>query len=239
MNYIQHQTFATRTVLLRREETLKIHLESCKGFVSWVPPFLLDLLVFKQWEFSPFNCDACPEKFDEELQGFARDAEEIVDHFVKLVPEQSSKTELETLLAGSGVAKKMEVGEEFLVMLYDTKCAGEASSHCHLRYPQFRQHHLKNAVQAMCATRGQQQLSEQEIVLVLDGGRAISSSIMAAFITEDGNQFENKCRSEFLIHYEEKALRERKQLQRGILQLHESIHALGVLKEGCPRPKDP
>ena len=53
MNYIQHQTFATRTVFFEEGGNPQDTPRELFCFVSWVPPFLL---VFNQWKFSPFDC---------------------------------------------------------------------------------------------------------------------------------------------------------------------------------------
>ena len=175
--------------------------------------------------FLPAGVEACPEDLEQAFVAEVQEASETVDRFVKFIVEVGSKTELAQCLDGTAVAKKQPEGTTALIIL-DSKTCGESSSKPHLRYPQFRNSVLKNAVQAFCTARGREQLEEEELCLVLDGSRQISASVMGCFVREDGVHFENKTRSEFVIIYDEKSLKARKQVNRGLVHCHEGMHVM-------------
>ena len=175
--------------------------------------------------FLPEGVESCPEEHEQAFASEVQEAADLVDRFVKFIPECGSKTELAQALEGTAVAKK-QPEDTMALLILDTKTCGESSSQPHLRLPQFRAGVLKNAVQAFCTARGKDQFEENELCLVLDGGRQISSGIMSCFVRDDGIQFEQKTRSEFVVYFEEKALRARKLLNRGLIQVHEGMHVL-------------
>lgn len=175
--------------------------------------------------FLPEGVETCPEEHEQAFLAEVQEARELVDRFVKLIPECTSKSELAQALEGTAVAKKQPDDTTALVVM-DTKTAGESSSQPHLRYPQFRNTVLKNGVQAFCQVRNQEQLEENDLVAVLDGSRALATQVMACFVRDDGAHFENKTRSEFVITYEEKSLKARKLVNRGLVQCHEGMHVL-------------
>ena len=53
-----------------------------------------------------------------------------------------------------------------------------------------------------------------------------------------GRHFDNKTRLELMIHYDENSMRARKCLQRGMLQTHESLTALGEQWRGLCAGED-
>ena len=175
--------------------------------------------------FLPEGVESVPEEHEQAFVNEIQEATALVDRFIKFIPETSSKTELVQALEGTAVAKKQPEGTTALIVM-DTKTCGESSSQPHLRYPQFRNFVLKNAVQAFCAVRNQEQLESDELCAVLDGSRQIATSIMQCFVRDDGVHFENKTRSEFVIVFEEKSMKARKQLNRGLVQVHEGMHVM-------------
>lgn len=173
--------------------------------------------------FLPEGVEQCPEDLEQAFQAEIQEAAELVDRFVKWIPECESKAELTQALADTAVAKKQPEGTTALIVL-DTKTCGESSSQPHLRLPQFRAPGLRNAVQSFCTARNKEQFDEDEMCAVLDGSRMISTSIMACFVRDDGCHFEGKTRTEFVIHYDEKSMRARKMVSRGLVQVHEGLH---------------
>ncbi|CAJ1390745.1 unnamed protein product, partial [Effrenium voratum] len=71
-----------------------------------------------------------------------------------------------------------------------------------------------------------EQFDEGEMCLLLDGSRQISTSMMSCFVRDDGAHFENKTRSEFVVHYDEKSMKARKHLSRGLVTCHEGMQVL-------------
>ncbi|CAK8988121.1 unnamed protein product [Durusdinium trenchii] len=173
--------------------------------------------------FLPEGVEQCPEDLEQAFQAEIEEAAELVDRFVKWIPECESKAELTQALADTAVAKKQPEGTTALIVL-DTKTCGESSSQPHLRLPQFRAPGLRNVVQSFCTARNKEQFDEDEICAVLDGSRMISTSIMTCFVRDDGCHFEGKTRTEFVIHYDEKSMRARKMVSRGLVQVHEGLH---------------
>ena len=175
--------------------------------------------------FLPDGVEHCPEDLEEDFSSHILEAGDLVDRFVKFIPECSSKSELAQALDGTAVSKKQPDGTTALVVM-DTKTCGESSSQPHLRFPQFRSVVLKNAVQAFCMARNKEQFDEGEMCLLLDGSRQISTSMMSCFVRDDGAHFENKTRSEFVVHYDEKSMKARKHLSRGLVTCHEGMQVL-------------
>ena len=138
---------------------------------------------------------------------------------MKFIPECSSN------LDGTAICKQQPEGTTALIVM-DTKTCGESSSQPHLRYPQVRNTVLKNAVQAFCSVRNKEQLETDELCAVLDDSRQLATSIMGCFVRDDGVHFENKTRSEFAIVFEEKSMKARKFLNRGLVQVHEGMHVM-------------
>ena len=160
-----------------------------------------------------------------ELLTFARQAEEIVDQFIKLIAEQESNSAMVAVMQGCPAAQTTKRA----IFVYDSKCAGEASAQPHVRRPQFRRDHFSKVLGAFCRSRGSDQLQDPDLLLFFDGGRQLAPMMLASCVRQGGDDnhgrhFDNKTRMELMIHYDEGSMRARKCLQRGMLQTHETLH---------------
>ena len=163
-----------------------------------------------------------PDALREHLQALERRMKQ----FIKFVPMSEKYKTLALEFEGTALATtKLKKGTH-PVLIYDTKCFGEANSQAHTRIPPFQKDQLKTVLRAWCTARGVEAGDENElgIVLVLDGFRpGLESSIGHAFQRPDG-KFYQKSRFQFSVKYTEESLLARKQLQRGVVQQVESLH---------------
>ena len=160
-----------------------------------------------------------------ELMTLAKQAEELVDQFVKLVVEQDSNVAMVAVMQSCPASQTPKRA----ILIYDSKCAGEATAQPHVRRPQFRRDHFGKVLNAFCQSRGADQLSENDLLLFFDGGRQLAPMMLSCCVRQGGDEhhgrhFDNKTRVELMIHYDESSMRARKCLQRGMLQTHETLH---------------
>lgn len=88
---------------------------------------------------------------DEELPRWRDFLDQQVSQFIKLIPDPDTFTALGDALRET-VAKDKHVGN--VILWYDIKTAGEASSNPNCRIPPFRAAHLKKMVQGFVRCRG-------------------------------------------------------------------------------------
>ena len=175
----------------------------------------------------------------QQLMAFAKQAEEIVDQFVKLVVEQDSVQAMGQIMENCVSL----TGAKRAIFVYDSKVAGEATAQCHIRRPQFRREHFQKICSSFVRGRGGPQPREGDLVIFFDGGRQLAPMVLSACVkitnAEDhGQHWEKKQRQEMIIHYCEQSIRARRCLVRGLIPTHEGIHIVTsgpVLVQDIPR----
>ncbi|CAE7666405.1 unnamed protein product [Symbiodinium sp. CCMP2592] len=155
------------------------------------------------------------------------------EQFVSLVVDAGtatmSTTELSNLL--SATILKDVTGP--VLMIYDSKSSGEASSHAALRLPPFRAGHFKRMIQAFVRGRGAEpseggemaeELRPNDMVLLLDGGRpGNEAAAQASFVKGDGS-FMTKQKLAYMLYSDEESFGERRDRIRGFIQQAEGAH---------------
>ena len=73
-----------------------------------------------------------------------------MEQFVKLVVEQGSNTAMVAVIQSCPTSQTAKRA----ILLYDSKCAGEATAQPHVRRPQLRRDHFGKVLNAFCQSRG-------------------------------------------------------------------------------------
>ena len=99
-----------------------------------------------------------------ELEAHFESIERQVKAFIKLVTNPNSETpdKLQELLDGTCATMALR-GTSKAVLLYDSKCAGEASATPHSRVPPFQQKQLRMLIQAWHEARSDANLEDCSI----------------------------------------------------------------------------
>ncbi|CAK9007427.1 Uncharacterized protein SCF082_LOCUS9454, partial [Durusdinium trenchii] len=156
------------------------------------------------------SVDEDDDETAQKLISYAKEAEQLVDQFVRLVVEQDSMQGMGQILESCASMSN----DQRAILVYDTKVAGEATAQPHVRRPQFRKDHFQKIASAFTRGRGGPQPRSEDAVCVLDGGRQLSSLVLGAcvkfFGDEQGQHWEKKQRQEAMVHYDEQSVRSRK-----------------------------
>ena len=91
---------------------------------------------------------------------------------VMLIVEPTSEQAFATALADAEIGKIRGLTEKRVLILYDTKKAGESVTAPHLRLCPFQKSHCQKAIRAVLTSRGNDaELHDGDLFLMYDGGR--------------------------------------------------------------------
>lgn len=125
----------------------------------------------------------CPR---EKLNVWRDHADKIVRQFITLKEEGADMSAVAESLRSTVLKTDSDkiTGDGQILVLYDSKLSGEASSHPHLRPPPFRAQHLRKCFGGFFAhADNEDELPEKCVFLVLDGGRhGLDNQINQAFV---------------------------------------------------------
>ena len=154
---------------------------------------------------------------------FSRLCDKRVDQFWTSVVDGKTRLELKTALENTFLSSLALKPDENILLWVDSKVAGEASSHPHLRFPPFGNSVLQKPLQAVLEVlKSTQALPSNMVVLISDGSRSIETPMSNQFKDLDNN-FLKKNHMVFYIAYEEDSLKERKPTKGNIVQ-SEGLH---------------
>ncbi|CAE7516972.1 unnamed protein product [Symbiodinium sp. CCMP2592] len=176
-----------------------------------------------------------------ELEAHFESIERQVKHFIKLVtnPDSDTPDKLQELLDGTCATMALR-GNSKAVLLFDRKCAGEASATPHSRLPPFQQKQLRMLVQAWHGARSDASLEDDPlgVVLVLDGMRpGLDGSIGTCFAQKTGNKHIQKVKVPFTLTYDQDALEARKCVVRGFVPQSETMYCYSTEMLELPTKK--
>lgn len=162
------------------------------------------------------------EETAKELQEHFVAVKEFVSRFITFTPAEQSVVKTQQLLEGT-VIKKMPVKAKFWCVWYDTKTAGESSAQPHCRPPPYQKATFKKHLHAALAAHELTEMDEKVLVMCMDGFRSLESAISKDIVKADGDPM-TKSRTSYQIAYDERALRKRKCLNRGLVSQVEGLH---------------
>lgn len=162
------------------------------------------------------------EETAKELQEHFVAVKEFVSRFITFTPAETSVVKTQQLLDAT-VIKKMPVKAKFWCLWYDTKNAGESSAQPHCRPPPYQKATFKKHLHAALAAHELTEMDEKVLVMCMDGFRSLESVISKDLVKADGDAMA-KSRTTFQIAYDERALRKRKCLNRGLVSQVEGLH---------------
>ncbi|CAK9022735.1 unnamed protein product [Durusdinium trenchii] len=157
-----------------------------------------------------------------DLQEHFKAVQEYVGRFITFRVAEQSVLKTQQALEGT-VLKKFPVRGKHWCIWYDTKVQGESSAQPHCRCPPYQKATFKKHVQAALAVRDQSELGEQTLVMCMDGFRSLEGQFSKDLQQPSGDPMV-KNRTTFQVAYDEKALRTRKMLTRGMVSQVEGLH---------------
>ena len=196
----------------------------------------------------PLCPEACPTL--EELVGDAvlavAKADELKEHlahikdyiarFVTFVVTSDSVSKSKQVLEGTVLPKFPVRNEKYWAIFYDTKSAGESSAQPGSRFPAYQKKTLKKEIHSAVGAHGQEDLGETCIVMIMDGFRSLEAQFSKDLVNVHGDAM-TKQRQTFQVAYDEKALRARKCLSRGLIPQVEGLHVYST-EPLCLQDKD-
>mgnify|MGYP007045148110 CR=1 FL=1 len=158
-------------------------------------------------------------KSDDEKQkidGFVAQCWRKVDTYVDLFHETSDAAAATDRLKTSA-ANKLRIEKQpddtrlrrFVLIVYDLKSAGEASSHPATRAPPLRGNgdHLKQCLRAALDAVGDAEIPDRDMYLIFDGGRpGLKPQLLSGFVAPDGGALPKSVRPPVLVRDEESHL---------------------------------
>ena len=168
------------------------------------------------------------EENAKELQEHLRAVKEYAGRFITFRPFEQSVLKTQQLLEGT-VLQKFPVRGKYWCVWYDTKTQGESSAQPHCRCPPYQKATFKKHVHAAFQARGETEITEETLVMCMDGFRSLEAQFSKDLVLPSGDVM-MKSRNTFQVAYDEKALRTRKCLTRGMVSQVEGLHVYS--KEG-------
>ena len=146
-----------------------------------------------------------------------------VRQHVKLVVEPKQGTLMPTVL---GESKSLDTATEkgfYILILYDTKTAGENKYRPHIRMPPLREDHLAKLIGGVVQARsdGARGLRQSDLFAILDGGRDIPDKMVNNCFVDPEGKFLMKSKRTIHMSYLEDALQDSRALHRGFLALNQ------------------
>ena len=169
------------------------------------------------------------------LHGWLDIAQRYVRTYVKLIVAPDSQDGITEALAGSVLKDMRGDIKGNVCTLYQIGCAGESSSHPHLRVPSFRgADHLRMYMAAWAALRGDADaLQDGDLHLIADGGkRGLEQTFHSCFKKGSDNRAMEKNHHIIMLTYTEDSVAQRRVLNRGATTL-DQCEILHVFSK-CP-----
>jgi hypothetical protein len=137
----------------------------------------------------------------------------IVRQHVKFVVEPKQQSLMTSLLQGCKAVDVVPEKGSYVLIVYDTKVAGENKYRPHLRMPPFREDHVVKLLGGVLRVRSETpalSIRSSDMVAILDGGRDLTDkSLNAAFLDENGKTVQ-KSKRVVNISYHEEAVQDSK-----------------------------
>ena len=163
-----------------------------------------------------------------ELEEHFRSIKEHTSRYVTFTPSEQSTTKTQQLLEATVLPRlPSSTKGKYWAIWYDTKAQGESSAQPHCRVPAFQKATFKKRVQAALAAHQQDSLGDNTLVLAMDGMRRIDNELTSSIVRVDGEAIA-RVKSTFHVAYDEKTLRARKCLTRGLVPQIEGLHVYGT-----------
>jgi len=140
-----------------------------------------------------------------------------VDTYIELLHESSDVTGTTDRLKATAVNKLRIVRQptesklrRFVLIVYDLKCAGEASSHPATRLPPLRgngDHLIKQCLRAALDAVDDADIPDRDMYMIFDGGRpGLKGQLLSGFVAPDGSVLPKSVRGLLLTKDEESYL---------------------------------
>ena len=150
------------------------------------------------------------------IDGFVAQCWRKVDTFIELFHETSDIAAMTDRLKTTA-ANKLRIEKQpsdpklrrFVLLVYDLKCAGEASSHPQTRVPPLRGNgdHLKQCLRAALDAVGDAEIPERDMYLIFDGSRpGLKPQLLSGFVAPDGSALSKSVRTLLLTKDEDSYL---------------------------------
>ena len=150
------------------------------------------------------------------VDGFVAQCWRKVDTYIDLFQEQSDIAAMTDRLKTTA-ANKLRIEKQpsdpklrrFVLIVYDLKCAGEASSHPATRVPPLRGNgdHLKQCLRAALDAVDDAGVPERDMYLIFDGGRpGLKPQLLSGFVAPDGSMLPKSVRALVLTKDEDSYL---------------------------------
>lgn len=159
----------------------------------------------------------------EELKEHLANIKDYISRFVTFVVASDSVSKSKQVLEGTVLPKFPVRNEKYWAFFYDTKSAGESSAQPASRFPAYQKKTLKKEIHSALGAHGQEDLGEACIVMIMDGFRSLETQFSKDLVNVHGETM-TKQRQTFQVAYDEKALRARKCLSRGLIPQVEGLH---------------
>lgn len=159
---------------------------------------------------------------EEALEDFSRLCDKRVDQFWTSVVDGKNRLELKASLENTILSNLPMKAEETVLLWVDSKQAGEASSHPHIRHPPFGNNTLQRPLQAVLDVLQVPDLPGNMVLLVSDGSRSLETAISNQCKDRE-NGFLKKNHTVFTIAYDEESIKARKPMKGHVVQ-SEGLH---------------
>ena len=106
------------------------------------------------------------------VEAFKASAAEAVRRQVRLIPEPDSQTKMASILKDSLAGSENDKeNSKKVIIVYDSKLAGEAGTHPHIRRPPFRDQHYSKVMGGVIMSRSNPKaIHTNDVYVILDGG---------------------------------------------------------------------
>ena len=139
---------------------------------------------------------------------------------VKLFVAPKTDKQLNKAFAESYIGQvRGESSKGFVLIIYDSKTAGESGSTPSERQPQLRPQHVKHLIGGVMSSRNVDAIDDGDMYAMFDGGRfGDESALMNAFTDSTGKSVQ-KHKTKLSIVYSHESLEARKELVRGYMTM--------------------
>lgn len=137
----------------------------------------------------------------------------IVRQHVKFVVEPKQQSLMTSLLQGCKAVDVVPEKGSYVLIVYDTKVAGENKYRPHLRMPPFREDHLVKLVGGVLRARSETpalSIRSSDMVAILDGGRDLTDKGLNSAFLDENSKTVPKSKRVINISYHEEAVQDSK-----------------------------
>ena len=160
-----------------------------------------------------------PNDLEDKLKPWLDFAEKLVSQWVTLCVEPDSGSQIGDLLKQTNLPDMHGTSKtSYVLVYYDVKQAGTASSSAHIRHPNFRQDHLRKCIVGFQEARASaDELNEGDLFMILDAqAHGNHASFASAFNKLSEPKPMNKSKTIYYLNYDEESLKVRKTTNREV-----------------------